>query len=52
MTQIYPNYVEIRRVYLDHMNMAWKQEMTVADAMQSAGKIMQAMIDEYYANKS
>jgi ABC-type glycerol-3-phosphate transport system substrate-binding protein len=52
MTQIYPNYVDIRRVYLDHMNMAWKQEMTVAEAMQSAGKIMQAMIDEYYANKS
>ena len=34
------------------MNMAWSQELTVAEAMQSAGKIMQEMIDEYYANKS
>ncbi len=52
MTQLYPNYGEIRGVYLDHMRMVWNQEMTVPEAMQSAGKIMQAMIDEYYANKS
>ena len=51
MTQLYPNYGEIRGVYLEAMRSVWKHEQTVAEAMQNAGKQMQAMLDEYYSNK-
>ena len=44
-------WLEWWRAFRGNMNRAWAQEVTVEEAMQTASKESQVVLDEYYANQ-